>query len=168
MALDVMSKLDSDANGSTSACPASSDHSFPIPGMPQQAEPSSNHLPCHTALSMQVRAMRTSKDTALEPVQRNVSAAFDKMMRSLNECYSSSASHAPADFCERINFWHRSCGLPEDFRAYLQTLRIWRNASLHHDRERWQRDGPPNSQVASQHIAALQAMLTKLQPAAVV
>ena len=37
----------------------------------------------------------------------------------------------------------------------MQTLRVWRNASLHKDEERWRVDGPRGAAEASLLITAL-------------
>ena len=63
------------------------------------------------------------------------------------------------DFNERINFWHAACGLPSEARAGLQRLRMWRNASVHHDKQRWLQEGPRDASEAREHIASLQARL---------
>ena len=75
-------------------------------------------------------------------VQRNVVDAFATLMRRLDEVYQSHGAQAPPDFSTRIDYWRASCGLPEKVHALLHTLRIWRNASEHHDEERWVREGP--------------------------
>ena len=60
---------------------------------------------------------------------------------------------------ERIDHYHKSFGLPEEVRSRMQTLRIWRNASLHHNDARWARDGPASADEASRHIAELEARI---------
>ena len=85
--------------------------------------------------------------------------AFDAFMRSLNELHAAKGDVAPQDFSERIHFWHVECGLPDSTRAALQKLRVWRNASLHRDKQRWQQEGPRDAAEAREHIAALQALL---------
>ena len=45
----------------------------------------------------------------------------------------------------------------------MQKLRIWRNASLHHDDQRWAKDGPLSADEASWHIAELDASLRALE-----
>ena len=52
------------------------------------------------------------------------------------------AAAAPADFKERIDFWRTSCGLPKEVHSGLHRLRVWRNASEHHDAQRWRAEGP--------------------------
>ena len=71
------------------------------------------------------------------------------------------AAAAPKDFLERIDHWHAACGLPEEVRGPLHTLRIWRNASEHRDEGRWQADGPRSPEKARRHLAALQAAIDR-------
>ena len=97
-------------------------------------------------------------------MKRNVSEAFDGCMRRLDRLYESGRASAPSDFFERIDHWHVSCGLPEEVRSRMQTLRIWRNASLHHNEERWATDGPRSAEAASRHIAKLDALIRGLEP----
>ena len=118
-----------------------------------------------TPLSLQVRRMRpasapTPQTDATEAsseasVQRNVAEAFDNVMRRLDELYHSRDADAPRDFERRLHFWRDVCGLPAEAHSQLQTLRVWRNASLHRDAGQWQRKGPPSAQAASQYLAAL-------------
>ena len=98
-------------------------------------------------------------DRPQESVQRNVSEAFNACIRRLDEVYQSHGAQAPPDFNERIDYWRASCGLPEKVHALLHTLRIWRNASLHHDAQRWARDGPRSDAEASKLIEELASML---------
>ena len=44
----------------------------------------------------------------------------------------------------------------------MQTLRIWRNASLHKNEERWRADGPRDAAEASQLITELANVVSKL------
>ena len=83
-------------------------------------------------------------------------------MRRLDELYKARRAHAPSDFLERINFWAAECALPPEVHARMHTLRIWRNASLHHDDERWAREGARDEADASAHIAELDAQLRRL------
>ena len=53
--------------------------------------------------------------------------------------------------------------MPDGVRSRMHALRIWRNASVHHDEERWARDGPRSADEASQHIAELDARLRALE-----
>ena len=81
-------------------------------------------------------------------------------MRQLEDGFHETAGQWEAmDFDERINFWHATCGLPSEARAGLQRLRVWRNASVHRDKKRWQQDGPRDAAEAREHIASVQALL---------
>ncbi|EOD29458.1 hypothetical protein EMIHUDRAFT_468558 [Emiliania huxleyi CCMP1516] len=104
-------------------------------------------------LSVQVRGMRTSGD-AQARIQDNMLIAFKTLMPRLDAVYASLSVAAPDGFEERINFWHRECGLPAELRSQLHSLRIWANAARHHDAARWRRDGPRNEEAASRLIAA--------------
>ena len=84
-----------------------------------------------TALSVQVRQMR--KGGTLEGLQRNVSNGFDAAMRRLEAIHSAISGEAETSFEAKINQWHAKCGLGGELRRDLHTLRIWRNASDHHD-----------------------------------
>ena len=118
--------------------------------------------PAHTPLSLQVRGLRGGEGPE-RSVQRNVSDAFDRHMRRLDSLFESSRASAPSDFFECIDYWHASCGLPDDVRSCMQTLRIWRNASLHHDDQRWAKDGPHSADEASRHIAELDVRIRALE-----
>ena len=83
-----------------------------------------------------------------------MSEAFDNFIRRLNQVYTSRAAAAPSDFEPRLRYWRDSCGLPTEVHGQLQLLRVWRNASAHHDLERWQRDGPRSVAEASRHLAS--------------
>ena len=96
-------------------------------------------------------------------VQRNVSEAFDNFIRRLNQVYTSGAAAAPSDFEPRLRYWRDSCGLPTEVHGQLQLLRVWRNASAHHDLERWRRDGPRSVEEASQHLVSLDAAVHSLE-----
>ena len=122
-----------------------------------------------TPLSLQVRRMRpaaaaTSQvdESAEASVQRNVAEAFDTVMRRLSELYHSRDADAPRDFERRLHFWHEVCGLPAEAHSQLQTLRVWRNASLHHDGEQWQQKGPRSAEAASQYLTALWSTVDRL------
>ena len=121
--------------------------------------------PALTPLSMQVRGLRHGAAAVADDasVQRNVSEAFDNFLRRLERLYASDDDAAPSDFEMRIHYWRDSCGLPRDAHARLQRLRIWRNASLHHDSERWRREGPHSVAEASQHIATLEQAICELE-----
>ena len=110
-----------------------------------------------TPLSLQVRGMRRDHAAEDESVQRNVSEAFDSCVRRLGDLYKS--ADAPTDFQERIDFWHAKCGMSKELHSHMHKLRIWRNASLHHDQPRWARDGPRSAEDASRHIAEIERLL---------
>jgi hypothetical protein len=117
-----------------------------------------------TPLSKQVRGMRrAAREDEAASVKRNVSEAFGLFMGRLGRHYEGRglAAAAPKDFLERIDHWHASCGLPEEVRGPMQTLRIWRNASEHRDEARWQTDGPRSPEEAARHLAALQAAIDR-------
>ena len=111
---------------------------------------------------MQVRGLRGA-EAPEQSVKRNVGDAFDLYMRRLECLFESIRAGASPDFLERIDHYHKSCGLPEVVRSRMQTLRIWRNASLHHDDARWARDGPGSADEASRHIAELDARICALE-----
>ena len=123
-------------------------------------------------LSLQVRRMRPasaptaaaegSAAPAEASVQRNVAEAFDNVMRRLDELYHSRDADAPRDFERRLHYWRDVCGLPAEAHSQLQTLRVWRNASLHHDAGQWQRTGPHSAQAASEYLAALSSSVDVL------
>ena len=125
-----------------------------------------------TPLSLQVRRMRpaaaatrqtdAAEASAEASVQRNVAEAFDTLMRRLDDLYHSRDAEAPRDFERRLHFWRDVCGLPAEAHSQLQTLRVWRNASLHHDAGQWQRKGPRSEQAASEHLAALCSTIDQL------
>ena len=96
-------------------------------------------------------------------MQRNVSEAFDFFMRQLDARYAAHAAAAPEAFDQRIAFWHASCGMPDEVRRLLHKLRVWRNAALHHDAERWASDGPRSATEASKLLEALEAALNGLE-----
>ena len=116
-----------------------------------------------TPLSVQVRGTRRQL-VGDESVQRNVSEAFDNFMRRLAQLYEDAAAdELPKEFDVRIHFWFTACGLPDDARAGLQKLRVWRNASLHHDQQRWAREGPCSVDEASQHVRGLEHTIAALE-----
>ena len=122
-----------------------------------------------TPLSLQVRRMRpaaaaTSQadESAEASVQRNVAEAFDTVMRRLDDLYHSRDADAPRDFERRLHYWRDVCGLPAEAHSQLQTLRVWRNASLHHDAGQWQRKGPHSAQAASEYLTALWSTVDRL------
>ncbi len=89
-------------------------------------------------------------------MQRNVSGAFDAVMRHLGVACGAAGARAPSDFKERIDFWQAECGLPAAECERLHRLRRWRNASEHHDREAWQRDGPENEAEVAELLTAIE------------
>ena len=125
-----------------------------------------------TPLSLQVRRMRPAaaatrqtdavEASAVASVQRNVAEAFDTVMRRLSELYHSRDADAPRDFERRLHFWRDVCGLPTEAHSQLQTLRVWRNASLHHDAGQWRQKGPSSAQAASEYLAALSSSVDRL------
>ena len=125
-----------------------------------------------TPLSLQVRRMRpaaaatrqtdAAEASAVASVQRNVAEAFDTVVRRLSELYHSRDADAPREFERRLHFWRDECGLPSEAHSQLQTLRIWRNASLHRDADQWRQKGPSSAQAASEHLAALSSAVDRL------
>ncbi|EOD34222.1 hypothetical protein EMIHUDRAFT_433934 [Emiliania huxleyi CCMP1516] len=113
-------------------------------------------------LSVQVRGMRTSGD-AQARIQDNMMLAFKTLMPRLDAVYASRSAAAPDGFEERINFWHRECGLPTELRSQLHSLRIWANAARHHDAARWRRDGPRSEGEASRLVAAVTEAIGALE-----
>ena len=101
-------------------------------------------------------------ESAEASVQRNVAEAFDIVMRRLDGLYHSRDADAPRDFERRLHFWRDVCGLPAEAHSQLQTLRVWRNASLHHDAGQWQRKGPRSAQAASEYLTALSSTVDRL------
>ena len=91
-----------------------------------------------------------------------MSEAFDNFIRRLNQVYTGRATAAPTDF-EPLRYWRDSCGLPAEAHWQLQLLRVWCNASAHHDLARWRRDGPRSVAEASQHLATLDAAVLALE-----
>ena len=102
--------------------------------------------PGPTELSKQVRGMR--KGGPHERLQRNVSNGFDAAMRRLEDVFTASKGGAPAGFEDLINYWHSACGLSGAATRDLHLLRVWRNASDHHDAGEWQRKGPRSAEEA--------------------
>ena len=108
------------------------------------------------------RQTDAAEASAEASVQRNVAEAFDTLMRRLDDLYHSRDAEAPRDFERRLHFWRDECGLPSEAHSQLQTLRIWRNASLHHDADQWRQKGPSSAQAASEHLAALSSAVDRL------
>ena len=96
-------------------------------------------------------------------LQRNASSAFDAAMRRLDGVYGRRAAEAPADFAARIGFWRDACGLGERAHGRMQQLRIWRNASEHHDEARWDREGPRSEDEFVALVKAVEEDLARLQ-----
>ena len=92
-----------------------------------------------------------------------MSEAFDGFMRRLGALFSRRDADAPKEFDLRLRYWHAACGLPADTHTHLQKLRVWRNASLHHDQQRWASEGPRSAQETSEHLAQLEAYVTALE-----
>ena len=115
-----------------------------------------------TPLSVQVREMRQGAD-AHEGIKDNMLLAFRTLTPRLDAVYAARAGEAPHDFKERIDFWHRACGMSADLTARLHTLRIWANAARHHDEERWQREGPRSETEACQLVSAARASIAALE-----
>ena len=125
-------------------------------------EPLSSDQPYEpTPLSMQVREARKGGD-AQQRIQDNMLLAFSNVMPRLDAAYAASAAEAPEGFEDRINFWHRECGMRSELKGRLHSLRVWSNAARHHDAGRWRRDGPRSEAEASQLVAAVHAALEAL------
>ena len=77
-----------------------------------------------------------------------MSNGFDAAMRRLEEVFAASKGGAPAGFEDLINYWHSAWGLSGAARRDLHLLRVWRNASDHHDAGEWQRKGPRSAEEA--------------------
>ena len=115
-----------------------------------------------TPLSLQVRGMRTGGD-AQKRIQDNMLLAFSNVVPRLDAVYSASAAVAPESFQDRINFWHRECGMPTELKDRLHVLRVWANAARHHDAARWRCEGPRSEAEASQLVAAVQTAIEALE-----
>lgn len=115
-----------------------------------------------TPLSLQVRGMRAGGD-AQKRIQDNMLLAFSNVMPRLDAVYTASAAVAPESFQDRINFWHRECGMPTELKDRLHVLRVWANAARHHDAARWRCEGPRGEAEASQLVAAVQAAIEALE-----
>ena len=76
-----------------------------------------------TPLSLQVRGMRTGGD-AQKRIQDNMLLAFSNVVPRLDAVYTASAAVAPESFQDRINFWHRECGMPTELKDRLHVLRV--------------------------------------------
>ena len=111
---------------------------------------------------MQVRETRKGGD-AQTSIKDNMLLAYRNLMPRLDAVYAARAAEAPEGFEERINFWHRECGMRQELKEHLHVLRIWANAARHHDDERWRREGPPNAKEASRRVSAAQAAIDALE-----
>ena len=96
-------------------------------------------------------------------LQSNVVAAFRTFMQRLDEVYRSSSAAAPTGFLERLDYWRSACGLPDAVHERMHKLRVWRNASEHHDQQRWAREGPRDADEAATFIAQLEASVRSLR-----
>ena len=119
-------------------------------------------LPEPTALSKQVRGMRTGGD-AQKRIQDNMLLAFSNVTTRLNAVYTASAAVAPESFEDRINFWHRECGMPTELKDRLHVLRKWSNAARHDDAARWRREGPSSEAEALQLSTAVDTAIEALE-----
>jgi len=115
-----------------------------------------------TPLSKQVREMRKGSD-AHKGIKDNMLLVFSSVMSRLDAIYAARAAKAPEGFEERINYWHRECGMRIDLKDRLHSLRIWRNAASHLDDDRWRRDGPRDEAEASQLVSAVKTAIEALE-----
>ena len=106
--------------------------------------------------------MRTGGD-AQKRIQDNMLLAFSNVVPRLDAVYSASAAVAPESFQDRINFWHRECGMPTELKDRLHVLRKWSNAARHDDAARWRREGPRSEAQASQLVTAVQTAIEALE-----
>ena len=132
---------------------------------------SSSERPASTAagyvpspLSKQVREMRKGSD-AHKGIKDNMLLAFSSVMSRLDAIYAARAAKAPEGFEERINYWHRECGMRVDLKDRLHSLRIWANAARHLDDDRWRRDGPRDEAEASQLVSSVKTAIEALEGA---
>ena len=134
--------------------------------VPAEAAPGATAMVAKpSALSLQVRGMRRAHDVD-DSVQRNVSEAFDGVMRRLNALYDyGQDADAPKEFDQRLRYWHLSRGLPHEAHQRLQRLRVWRNAALHHDEHKWMSEGPRSTSEASEHLGMLEVSMRALEEA---
>ena len=89
-------------------------------------------------------AARDDDEERVRRLQQRASEGFRHLMDRLLKVYgeASGAEEVPAEFLERIDYWHNRCQLPAALHTRLHQLRIWRNASEHGDEARWRREGP--------------------------
>ena len=115
-----------------------------------------------TPLSLQVRGLRTGGD-AQKRIQDNMLLAFSNVVPRLDAVYAASAAVAPESFQDRINFWHRECGMPTELKDRLHVLRKWSNAARHDDAARWRREGPRSEAQALELSTAVQTAIEALE-----
>ena len=96
-------------------------------------------------------------------LQSNATLAFRDAVRRLDAVYVARAVEAPADFAERIGFWRDACGLSDRAHDRMQQLRIWRNASEHHDEARWRAEGPRSEDEFMRLVEAIEGDLAQLE-----
>ena len=111
---------------------------------------------------MQVRETRKGGD-AQKGIKDNMVLAFSNVIDRLDAVYAARSSDAPESFEERINFWHRECGMRDGLKDRLHSLRVWRNAAGHLDDARWRLDGPRNEEEASQLVSDVMTLIKKLE-----
>ena len=83
--------------------------------------------------------------------------------RRLEGVYAASSAPTGASFEDLINHWHQRCGMTGVLRDDLHRVRIWRNASDHHDAERWRRDGPRSEAEAAAVLQRISAAIRALE-----
>jgi interleukin-1 receptor-associated kinase 1 len=88
--------------------------------------------------------------------------AFNNLVPRLDAVYAGRAE-APEGFEERIDFWHRECGMRTDLKGWLHSLRIWANAARHHDDDRWRRHGPSDEAEASRLVLDVRRAIEGLE-----
>ena len=115
-----------------------------------------------TPLSQQVRGMRTGGD-AQKRIQDNMLLSFRRATIRLNAVYTASAAVAPESFEDRINFWHRKCGMPTELKDRLHVLRKWSNAARHDDAARWRCEGPRSEAQALELSTAVDTAIEALE-----
>ena len=106
--------------------------------------------------------MRTGGD-AQKRIQDNMLLAFSNVTARLDAVYAASAAVVPESFEDRINFWHRECGMPTELKDRLHVLRKWSNAARHDDDASWRREGPRSEAEASQLVSAVQTAIQALE-----
>ena len=111
---------------------------------------------------MQVRETRKGGDMQ-KGIKDNMLLAFNNFMPRLDAVYVSRVAEAPDSFEERIDFWHRECGMRTELKDRLHSLRIWANAARHHDDDRWRRDGPRNETEASRLVSTVTTAIEELE-----